>query len=194
MRYVVLFVLATSLLALTGCASMSTEDVGRGVALGGIGSGHGGIAALGAVVELAGQAAPRPKEGTPEFERDKLKFYGQVLPLVLMFEFREQVTLGMTDQQISDAAVKRCAGINEEITSKGSITLQRNVLKNLMTEKYLPSEDSIEYKTSKDPFAGIFGSTCEQKLAGSGKVHLKKLEERQANKVTTSASLSSDKK
>lgn len=179
MRFLGFFFLAVSLVALSGCASMTTEEVGESIALGGIGSGHGGIAALGAVVELAGKAAPRPKEGTPEFERDKLKFYGQVLPLVLMFEFREQVTLGMNDQQIADAAAKRCAGINEEIATKGSITLRRNVLKNLMTEKYLPKEEAIEYRVTKDPFGG----KCEQKLFGTGKTYLKKLDDEQAGKA-----------
>lgn len=178
MRLAGFFVLGASLLALTGCASMSTEEAGKGIALGGIGSGHGGIAALGAVVELVGQAAPRPEEGTPEFERDKLKFYGQMLPLTLMLEFREQVTLGMTDQQITDAAAKRCAGINEEIATKGSITLRRNALKNLMTEKYLPKEEAIEYRVTKDPFGG----KCEQKLFNTGKTYLKKLNDEQASK------------
>lgn len=171
MKFIRFSFLMVSLLVFGGCASMTSEDVGKGVALGGIGSGSSGLAVLGAAVELAGSAAPEPAEGTPEFEQLKKDLYGKFLTIILTLDFNDLMAAHMTDHQVSEAAVKYCQPINEKVAAKGSIMLKRKTLKRLFAEKYLPKEEEVPYQLTADPFEG----KCEQSVARAGRVRVKKL-------------------
>jgi len=122
---------AISVVALGGCASMSVEDVGKGVALGGIGAGSSGLAVVGAVTEIVGGISVEPEPGTPEFEKFKMDAYGRWMPVILNTEFGEQMSIGMTEQQVAEKATVFCKALDTKIAAKQPIMLKRSVLKRL---------------------------------------------------------------
>jgi len=175
MRTVRFVFLLASILVCAGCASMTAEDVGKGVALGGIGSGSGGLVVVGAVTEIVGGISVEPEPGTPEFEKFKMDAYGRWMPVILNTEFGEQMSIGMTEQQVSEKATGFCKELNVKIAAKQPIMLKRSVLKRLFEEKYLPKEDEVPYLLTTNPY----GKNCESHLARVGGVKIKKMIENQ---------------
>lgn len=144
---------------LTGCASMTAENVGEGIAIGGIGSGSAGLTFLGGATEIIGGFLSKPKKGSPEFEKRKAAIYKIEAAAYLKRDFY-QPFIGKpstTPEQIHVTAQGYCADVMKKVDGKESIPLSRKRMEeSSIPDEYLPDGDAeiIEYTLDGDPFNG----------------------------------------
>lgn len=158
-RFVAHIVIAAFFGCLTGCASMTAENVGEGIAIGGIGSGSAGLTFLGGATEIIGGILSKPKKGSPEFEKRRAAIYKIEAAAYLKRDFY-QPFIGepsITPEQIQIAAQGYCVNVMKKVEDKESIPLSRKRMKeSSVPEEYLPEGDGeiIEYTLDGDPFNG----------------------------------------
>lgn len=163
------FALSLVVVALTGCASMSAEEAGQGVFLGGMGSGHAGIAGVGAIVSEVGRVWSKPPVGSPEFEKRKAKIYKSAVQNYFVQDF-SKTFVGKpetTTDTVSKEAREYCIVVDKKVAARELIPLSRKAMEaSFVGDEYLPEGggDTIGYALESDPFGG----GCVWMLEASG--------------------------
>jgi len=178
-----LFAVALTMVALTGCASMSAEEAGQGVFLGGVGSGSSGIAGVGIIVSELGRVWSKPPVGSPEFEKRKAKIYKSAVHNYFVQDF-SKAFVGKPEtsvEQMSGAARKYCAAVDKKVADKEVVPLSRKSMEaSFVGDEFLPEEDGeiIGYTLESDPFDGgcvwILKASSERVVQHAKKMALKK--------------------
>lgn len=165
----VMLVIGFLMASLTGCASMSAEEAGQGVFLGGVGSGSSGIAGVGIIISEVGRVWSKPPVGSPEFEKRKAKIYKSAAHNYFVQDF-SKAFVGKpetTIEQVSSAAREYCAAVDKKVAGKEVVPLSRKSMEaSFIGDEFLPEGDGeiIGYALESDPFDG----GCVWILEGSG--------------------------
>jgi len=181
-RTILALLVSFCMLNLMACATMSAEQIGQGLEVGGVGSGSGGIALIGIVTESLGHVLSKPSVGSPEFEKRKAEFYRTAVQVHFMTE-NSKLYIGKPDtsqEQITESTRLFCADISQKVATRTSVPLSRKNLKRWNArDEYLPegNSDIVEFPLYEDPFNG----DCEDVLGRAGREIVRKERAKIAN-------------
>jgi len=161
------------LICMSGCATVSTEEVGQGLTTGGIATGSSGIAVIGIATELVGRAVSTPAEGSPEFEKRKAENLKKLLPLALSIDYYKGITTVLPDAELSSKAEKHCADLADKVVGKMAVGITRETTVMLVPAPYRPEIDGDKYffLLAEDPFGG----KCVAELTEGGRRRVAKI-------------------
>lgn len=172
-RLLVHAVMVTFFCCLAGCASRNTRDIGKGITIGGLGSGSAGLAAVGVLTEIAGGVQAEPEKGSAEYIRRQ----DEILRKWAMLYFYERYKVSLLDAKditsdnLGPFTQDFCTDVDRMVAAKETIRLDRNFMQAKgFSVKYAPesADGIIEYQLSVDPFGGK-PSECVKILSAVGK-------------------------
>ena len=153
---------------LSGCASVSSEQVGSGLVVGGAGSGSSGLVIVGAAVDIIGSAWNN-REGSPEYQKRRVNAYNNAVRAAFSLDFGEDFRNNpeITNEQVTERAQAYCDVVAKKVAAQEVVTLSRKTMKIFaFPDEFLPegNDDTVLYKLTSDPFTG----TCLWALEARG--------------------------
>lgn len=158
---------------LSGCASISTRDVGKGLTVGGVGSGSAGLAAAGVLTEIVGSVQTEPEKGSAEYIRRQNEIL-RMWAMIYFYEGYKNSLLNVKEisaDRVGGLTQEYCANVDRKVALKETILLDRNFMQAKgFSIKYAPesADGMIEYQLGVDPFGGKPGN-CEKFLSAASK-------------------------
>lgn len=162
-----MFIVAGFVCCLSGCASMNAEEIGKGLQVGGMASGHGGVGLIGAGMEAFSK--PDTSPGSPRYEKTKSVLY----KLAAGGHLKDKYCAGiegktaLSPDEIDTFAENSCKEVDQMVSRKEVIYLSRKaMLENHISEMFLPSDgkEEVPYELKSNPF-GWHCATAMKKAA-----------------------------
>ena len=148
-----------------------TQEIGKGIGLGGVATGSPVLAVAGAIIDIVGGwiGTRNIDKESPDFKKRMAMSWGRCLKREVFWQNKAQLNPGVktTTEEIKAHSESYCATLDKIAAEGGVVELSRERLTEIyrMPEEFLPEgdDDRIFYKITKNPV-----DNCVQELTEAG--------------------------